>query len=574
MRAIYLGDDLKTGKPVYIPKSAFATHVHMPGATGKGKTTAILAMLHQFLRDLRNPACHFIVDFLGGLSFELLLWMASRSCPEEVRKRLVYICPSREDVVMGFNPLLFDSPAHAYYKCARATELILRGWESQNIEAMPRLARWCFNSFHAVQQLGLTISDSVHLLLPRSDWHQRMLDALPSQLKAEWLELSGSRSSEVIRTLDSTRNRLQPFFAFEILSSTFGSARNFVDMERFMREKKIVILDLSPQGRLTPQLADTFAGLFFNELLTTARCLPPTERHETYCWLDEFQRMIMGPDIVYAIPEVRQLKIRLILAHQSFSQLEQGDVDLTSIIWQPQTRLMFGNQGLDADILAHELASLTYDPHRIKHEIHSRRQLVTDHRIIDLASWSNTQSFSNQWQDRYGSNWGGSSTSVQGVVQSEAQSSGQSRQHGYAGSEGESYSQAHHQQLLPVYDQFLELSSRTYYTFDENKQEWARDVRKLQTGHTVLKLVDEDDLAFVKVHESKPGALRFAIETIYRKFPELIEAHERLIEENFAQREFFVSPAEIEHERQERLERVLLPKITIQSETSRKAPFA
>ncbi len=568
MRSIFLGHDQQSGKPVYIRKTAFSTHVHLPGATGKGKTTAILAMLHQFLKDTRHPTCHFIVDFLGGLASDLMLWMASKYCPEDARRRLIYICPSREDVVMGFNPLLFQSKAHAYYRCARATELILRGWESQNIEAMPRLARWLFNSFHAVQQLGLTISDSVHLVLPRSDHHSAMLEALPHELQAEWKELTSSNSGEVLRALDSTRNRLHPFYHFPNLAFTFGSSRNYVDMERFMREKKIVILDLSPQNRISPQIADTYAGLFFNELLTTARSLPPTERQETYCWLDEFQRMVSGPDIQYAIPEVRQLKIRLILAHQSFAQLVQGETDLTSMIFQPQTRLMFGNQGPDADLLAQELASLTFDAFKVKHEIYTRRQLVTDHRIIDLASWSNAESYANQWQQQYGQGWSQGAQYVGGLRVSDSRGTSGSHGSGHGESHGQSSTVGGHQVLHPIYDEFTELSNRTFYSFADHLQDWARDVRKLRTGDAFYHSVEDDLLAQIKVQQSRPGPLKFDLETIQRRFPQLLEAKERLIEDNFANREFFVPPAVIEADREQRLQEVLNPKITVQEDAS------
>jgi hypothetical protein len=343
-------------------------------------------------------------------------------------------------------------------------------------------------------------------------------------------------------------------------------------MARFMREKRIVILDLSPRNRLSPQLADTFAGLFFNELLTTARSLPRSERYETYCWLDEFQRMVGGPDLEFAIPEVRQLGIRLILAHQSFSQLVRGDSDLSSIIWQPQTRLMFGNQGEDADLLAHELASITYDPRRIKDELYSRRQLVTDHRIIDLASWSNVEGYAKQWQDQYGRSASTSQQLKEGIILSDGRSATDGQSHGRGESETHSTTHGSHQSLLPVYEQFLELSKRTYYTFDEHKQTWARDVRKLKTGVTALRIVDDDEIRVVKVQESKPGPLAFSDNVIHRKFPELIDAYTKLIEENFAQRDFFLPPSVIEAEREERLERVLRPVITIQSKTDA-SPF-
>ena len=50
--------------------------------------------------------------------------------------------------------------------------------EDVNIEAMPRLG-WTFNAFWAAAQLRLTIADCVHLLMPGSPYHRRLLECLP-----------------------------------------------------------------------------------------------------------------------------------------------------------------------------------------------------------------------------------------------------------------------------------------------------------------------------------------------------------------------------------------------------------
>jgi len=67
-------------------------------------------------------------------------------------------------------------------------------------------------------------------------------------------------------------------------------------------------------------------------VLTTARSLPLGVRFPTFLILDEFQRFV-GPDLEPAIPEVRQLGIKLVLSHQSLSQLKRGDIDLTNLIF-------------------------------------------------------------------------------------------------------------------------------------------------------------------------------------------------------------------------------------------------
>lgn len=46
--------------------------------------------------------------------------MASPFCTERVRERLIFSEAAREDVVLPFNPLLYETQAH--YKVSRATE--------------------------------------------------------------------------------------------------------------------------------------------------------------------------------------------------------------------------------------------------------------------------------------------------------------------------------------------------------------------------------------------------------------------------------------------------------------------
>src|SRR5207248_9249044 len=134
---------------------------------------------------------------------------------------------------------------------------------------------------------------------------------------------------------------------------------------------------------------------------TTARSVPARERTATYLILDEFQRFV-GPDLEAAIPEVRQLGVRLVLSHQSFAQLERGETDLSSLIWQCQSRITLGVQGEDAELLAQEMASLTYDPLRIKDELYGRRQRLSGYTMIELENRSFTDQQSRNWSETHG----------------------------------------------------------------------------------------------------------------------------------------------------------------------------
>ncbi len=558
-----LGAERNTQEPVAIPIQALRQHMHLIGYTGTGKTTALITLLLGLLPLVTQKKCVFIIDRLGGFSMDLLRWFASQYCPAWVRERLIYIEASREDLVVPMNPLLHGTPGEGYYRTARAAEIVLRGWANQDLAQMPRLARWMFNSMYAVALLGLTIADAAHLLFPQSNLHRRILNCLPEQLRVEWELIIKATGNQAEIQLESTRNRLKPFFDCPGLRAMFSSATNCLDVGRWMREHKIVIINLAPMGKLPEQSADTLGGLIVNEIFSVARSLPPELRKETLVILDEFQRFV-GPDLEFSLAESRQLKTSLLLSHQSFSQLKQGDVDLTSLIFQAQTRLALRVGGNDANILAEELAGMTYDPMKVKAEIWHRSQRVSGHRIMDLQSTSTSEQFARQWSDTYGVKYSRNENRVQGAVTGESISRGDQTNRGQGGSEGRGTTFGSHQSLVPIYEDYMQLASRTYATFDEQKYEWAKKLRQLKRGQGVLQIVDDSRLYEVDIRKATHGVLALDWEKVQKRLPNVADAYLRLIERN-CQQEWFVSPARIARETTERLQRVLQPPIVLQS---------
>ena len=564
---ILLGHERGSGAPVSLPLDALRRHLHLIGYSGAGKTTALLTLLTGLLPCPVRRQCVVIIDRLGGFSLDLLRWFSSGFCPGWVRRRLVYIEPAREGVVVPMNPLLYSTPGEGYYRTARAVEIVLRGWASQDISAMPRLARWLFNSFWGAAQLGLTIGDCVHFLRPHSPIHRQLIEALPESLRWEWDQILRAHGSQAETQLESSRNRLTPIFEAPGLRATYSSARNYLDIGRWMDEGRVVLINLAPMGTVPETMADMIGGMVVNEVFSVARSRPPERRVETWLYLDEFQRFIAGDDLEYNLAESRQLLTRLALSHQSFSQLKNDQTDLTSLIFQAQNRLILNVQGEDARILSEEIAGFTYDPRRVKEELWHTTQRISGHRIIELHSRSSSEALARQWNESHGRG----RTAHQSTSRREFQIE---RVHGEGGATSEQESRARgetqtagtttgtHETLVPIYEEYEQLASRTYFTFDEQRQEWARALRRLHTGEGVLRVVDDDRLREIRVKRTVPGHLAFPWETVLKRMPQVTEAYERLLEENFAQ-ECFVSPAVIERETVERLERVLRPAIEV-----------
>lgn len=573
MSDILIGTSRETGQSVYLPLSALARHLHLIGYTGSGKTTAILTILNQIIRNPYYRPCIVILDRLGGFSDDLLHWFSSSWCPGYVRSRLLYIDAAKEELVVPMNPLLYQTQGEGYFRVARATEITLQGWASQDISAMPRLARWMFNSFWAASQLGLTIGDCVHLLQPRSDLHRLLVAALPDDLRWEWDQIFAN-NAEAERQLESSRNRLRPIFRSNFLRATFSSTRNYLDVRSWMRDRKIVVINLAPKGKLPPEIADMIGGLVVNEVTSVARSLLPQERVETLLVLDEFQNFV-GPDLEFSLAESRQLKTSLILSHQSFSQLKREDVDLTSLIFQAQSRLILNVQGFDADLLAGELAGLTYDAKKVKDENWRRCQRISGHRIIELQSWNNAEQEAQTWQKSVGHKWSSRESVARrdgdmDPVRSGGSDHGSQDTEGHGGSATSSRGHGRHETLVPIYEDYMELASRTYSTFDEQKNDWGRKLRKLKQGQAVWRSVDDDRIHELDVERMAPGHLALDWSVVTQRMPQVVEAYERIIEENFSL-PCFVSPVLIERETQDRLQAVLHPRIDLRSPASEPA---
>lgn len=554
MLPIRIGKDLDTNQNTLIQPEQLRRHTHVVGATGTGKTVALHALLRPIMKEPRRRRAMFIIDPLGGLSRDLLMWIASPKCPNHVRERLVYLEAANEDVVMPFNPLESAVGDGIYYHVARTVDLILRAWSAQDLAQQPRLMQWSYAAITAIAEMGLPISLCEYLLHPGTEEHKALLRKLPDRCRGRWMEILNAKG-EATRILESTRNRFDPIYSACQTRRMFGVTANRFDVERFIRERRIVIVNVSKGGKVTQMLGNTIGSLMLNEIFETAfrmsSTLGPKSVDPTMIVLDEFQKFI-GPDIEDALPTVRQAGLQLVLAHQSFSQLEQGDLDLRSMIWQAQSRLMFANSAEDADIIANELAILKYDPRLVKDAIYQRKQLIAGHR----TQWMRSEGVSETTGDSTGSQSSlgfnkSSSTSrdanrqIQGY--SEGDGSSTARTIGESQSNGHSVTSNQSEQLVPIYENLRELSSINYVSFDEQRLEWMKTIRTLKQGHCFCKLVDDDRLRRVLID--------------YSPVKETARAEERrreLLQRNYEQ-DMFISREEADRLTEQSRQQLLLP---------------
>ncbi|MBI1312134.1 DUF87 domain-containing protein [bacterium] len=549
MIPIPLGTDRETNRRIYLDPDAFRTHWHLVGATGSGKSTALLTLLESLLlQPGQEECCLFLIDPIGNLSRDLLNWFAHPTrCNDYVRDRLVYFEAANEDYILPFNPLTYTTEGSRYYQTMRSVDIVLRAWAAQDVTQQPRLLQWTYKAFCAAAQMGMPIAMCEHLLHPGTPEHTAILQQIPGDIRHHWQEILSARGNEAVRILESTRNRLDPFFQSTNLNRMFGARQSRFNVERMIRERKIVICNLGCYGIIPPFVADTIGGLVLNEVLETANRLSTREGRQvvdpTYVVMDEFQRFV-GVDIEHALPTVRQMGLRLMLAHQSFSQLERPDVDLTQMIWQARSRLMFAASARDADIVADELAKLTFDPLTIKDQRSTIRQLITGYRKewLESESRSSGNSGGESQQNVFG--YGTSATETRPPsrllpTEGKSRSDQHSEARGQSSGWSETSSSGRHESVIPEHRTFREVTNVTYESFDEFAIKWGQKIRRLSTGESFLQLVNDPEIRPVLV-DYVPIEPSHSLDTRLGD----------LLARNF-ESDFFITKAEADRERED-----------------------
>ena len=448
--------------------------------------------------------------------------------------------------------------------------MILRAWANQSIEEMPSLGRWLGLTLYSLAKLNLPIGFAQFMIYPNGPEFNAIRSRQNEQTARMWSEFDGLSPNQLANTLTSTRNRLQPF-STGVLNDTFSTYENSFDVERFIRERKVVVVNLAGRNKLKAQVSRAYGAFVVNQVISTIRSLANFDVvSPTYLILDEFQNFVTQ-DMVSALPEVRQLGLRLVLAHQSLSQLKRGDIDLTDLIPLAQNRFIFANHFEDADLLADEFAKLTFNPDAIKHIGKSLRQLHDGYRKVDIESWSEMQSRSftqNQSQNRMSGN-GYNSSEGQSIVDlgvgeqrtTYSTGKGKSRQDsngessGSATGENSGSSHSRSQTYQSIYKTFMDETSRTYLSFQEQSLLFGKEIRELKTGEAIAKLFNDNRLHRVKIR--------------YDHFHEILRAEQKIAEfkqMNF-ESDYFISSAVASQRFKSLRDKLLTERIKISTQT-------
>lgn len=467
-----------------LTESDLATHVHMMGSTGGGKSWLLMYLAWQIMINASRPSL-FVLDPHGDLFRKLVRFCARISSENpSFAQRVVIIDPSVETYPLRFNP--FATAGHPAFTAALGLEACDKAWKDMNLMEKPRIARWLFNALFAVSELGLSLKDAYTILNPmeKTERAQILARMAPSFIKSDLVRFHTKKPNAQEELVEGPLNRLSLFFADPRLARMFSSTTDTLKVGELMASGSIVLVNLEPyRSHFSVEQVTMVGTLLVNAIVQAAFSRPEHERKPCYLMIDEFSRFTTR-DIPYILEGGRKYNLRLILAHQQLEQLIREDERVyASVMANAKTKVVFGDLPMDDTmILAREFGR--FDPYYIKDEIfrtyfhpHEESRTVTSR----TEGSSSARSFGEHISQ--GAMYEPGGVFFDGDTLNTSTGSGSG--HNISSGQSEAISEA----VVPFYrlEERKEISSRTYMSIDEQQYLAAWALKNMPPQHCAVR---------------------------------------------------------------------------------------
>ena len=382
-RGLHLGENVRTGRQVYVAPRLFFTHLHLIGPPGTGKTRLLLHLFRQLIELVATVILFNPKGALGQMARDAAIAGGHAA-------RLILFDPGEADTVIGYNPLRPNGlPIPTQVKGVR--EAIRAAWGQTSFDQTPQLARLLLWALYTVRERGLTLIEAVDLLRPGSAVRAKLLPCIEDPYIREALAFfDGLRETRQEELAASSLARLEAFTLDPVIRRIFTQQARSLDLAEVIRERSILIVNLEQHRPLRTDDVRLVGRLLINDLVGHVFARPEVDRSRpVFLILDEMQTWLT-PDLATALDQGRELGLGCILAHQHMQQLADEDAAghlAASVTNCARSKIVFGGLSVE-ELTRHHVDDLfidTLDPWRVKDELTSlelepteeRRQSVT-----------------------------------------------------------------------------------------------------------------------------------------------------------------------------------------------------
>ena len=324
----YAGQETLIG----LTKEERARHMYVIGATGTGKSTMLLSMIAQ---DLKNGKGVSIVDPHGDLA------EAALNCiPDHRIKDLIYFNPVDIKYPTGVNLLELtpglsedESLIEKEFICESVISLFRKVFSDAMSSHPHRIEYILRNTIHTAFTLQNPTLFTIFNLLNNPVFQKKAIQGLKDEnLKNFWkYEFGKAGDYQKVKMVAPVTSRIGRFLFSPSAKRILEQEKSTINFDEILDNSKILICNLS-KGNIGEDTSEVMGIMILNKIqlaaLKRARREQKT-RNSFYLYVDEFQNFAT-PSFVQMLSEARKYGLSLTMAEQSTSQ--QKDKNLVQIV--------------------------------------------------------------------------------------------------------------------------------------------------------------------------------------------------------------------------------------------------
>jgi len=325
-----------------------AFHMHVIGKTGTGKTTLLEQQLRQDLDAGRGLT---LIDPHGDLAERIATYARAAG-----RTDVVYLDAADPATPYGYNPLKRLPDAYIPLAVSGLLETFKKRFGDAWGVRMEHVLR---NALYAILDTGGGTLPDVLKLVTDKDWRTDLAKRIRNDtVRVFWEEEFPSYSDRYrVESLAPIQNKLGAFLADPRMRRLVTAAPIELSFRRTMDQGGVLIVNLA-RGKLGEDTSSLLGALFATSVSLAAysrATLPEDARRVHYLYADEFQSFTTET-VADMISELRKYRLRLVVAHQHFEQLE--DAVKYAILGNAGTLVSFRVGAEDAKLISAEFSDM------------------------------------------------------------------------------------------------------------------------------------------------------------------------------------------------------------------------
>ena len=254
------------GRPVSLSPERRATHMHVIGASGQGKSKFLE---HCIREDIKADHGVCLIDPEGDLYENILAWCTENNIDKI--KRIHLFDPSDPGWRFRFNPLHLHEGEKRRHRVDNVIEALAQVWGGEDSRSTPAIRTTLRAIFSALIESGYTMAEAFYLTSTEDP--RKIISYLTDQIENRILEeiwrgyrvAAEDSSREHMIEFGGARRRFVELLEDEEIREILAAHDQPIDFKEVMDKGEIVLVNLSPEA-MGDDPARAFGALLVREM--------------------------------------------------------------------------------------------------------------------------------------------------------------------------------------------------------------------------------------------------------------------------------------------------------------------